>query len=253
MTIDTKSMSFDFSDSETEKFREAIKRIGEYIAYLEQAEQKMVSWQHNIDQKIQQHEHWFASQLNDIQIAIGELQGVMTETGIARWRIAAETALKQGSEHLQAIAGATSSHLAALDKRNEDFSKTVQKSFERLDRASAYTIKNISEAISSFRINDFQQFTEHSCQIIENTSRGVIYHLKSMVKWFHWKSLSLAFCLSLLVSIITSIYITGEMPWENHDKVIAQRAAGEALKNAWPLLSDSDKELIIKNSQKPII
>lgn len=250
--MDTKSLSFDFSDNETAKFREALKRMGEYIAYLEVAEQKMVSWQNNIDDKIQQHEHWLSSQINDIHQTIGELQGVMTEAGVARWRIAAEANLKQGNEHLIAIKSATENHLAALNKNNEDFSKRVNKSFERLDRASAYMIKNISEAIGSFRINDFQQYTEQSCQVIEHTARGVIYHLKRMLKWFHLKNVGMALGISLLVSLAMSIYISGKMPWENHKEAAAQRSAGEALINAWPSLPDTEKDIILRNSKKTI-
>lgn len=242
-------MSFDFSEGENEKFKETLKRMSEYIAYLEVAEQKMVSIQAKLDEKIEQHQHRVSDQLKDIQLTINELQGVMSEAGVARWRLAAEETLKSGNEHLKQLEIATEKHLEIFTKNNEEFSKTVHKSFERLDRASAYTIKNISEVISSFRISDFQQFTQQSYEIIEDTSRSVIYHLKTIIKWFHWRNLAMAFGLSFFVSTLTSYYLSGELPWVNHKKMIAQRAAGEALMNAWPTLSDAEKELILKNSK----
>ena len=230
--------------------REIAKRMGDFIAQAEVFESHMSVWQKDIEHLIHANHALIQSQLDEIRETTDELRSVMTETGVARWRIAAEDSLKQGKQHIAALQSLCTTQLQAIEAQNEDFKKVAKTSFDRLDRASAYTIKNISEAISSFRISDFQRLTEQSCDIVAETSNSAISRLKETVKWFHWKNLGLAFTITLFASLTVGLYLNDEMPWEIHKNVVAQRSAGEAVLNAWSSLSQTDREQILKHAKK---
>lgn len=248
--MDTKTLNLNFGDGEVDKLKDVLRRMGEFIAYFEAAEQKMERWKHDIQETVKANQEQLNHQLLQIRDVTDDLREVMTDAGVARWRIAAESSLQQGKEHLKAIEAASQQHLEALQASNEEFSNMAKKSFDRLDRASAYTIKNISEAISSFRVSDFQRLTEESCEIVRETSSTVIKRLKDTVKWFHWKNLAMAFAVTVFATLTIGLYLNDEMPWEIHKQVVAQRNAGEALMHAWNNLPENERQVILQHSKK---
>lgn len=251
--MDTKTLNLNFGDGEVEKLREVLRRMGEFIAYFEVAENKMAEWKLQVEENLDAQQKAVNDQLEDIHQATDELRTIMTETGVARWRLAAENSLREGREHLRTIDLVTKQHLTAIDASNEQFAKMAKKSFDRLDRAASYTVKNVSEAIGSFRIHDFQKMTEQSCVAVEATSTSAVKRLKDLVKWFHWKNLGLAAAITIVTSFTMGLYLNDELPWEIHKQVVMQRNAGQALINAWPTLSQSEQQRIIDNSKKSII
>lgn len=253
MTVDTKTMNLNFGEGEPDRLKDSLRRMGEFIAYFEVAEERMAEWKKDIEETVQQHQEIVNNQLAELRETAEDLRGIMSEAGVARWRIAAEETLKQGKEHLKLIQAASDNHVKTITENNDTFKKLAHKSFDRLDRASAYTIKNISEAVSSFRITDFQRLTEQSCEIVEETSKSAIGRLRNSVKWFHWKNIGLAVAVAVFASMTIGLYLNDEMPWEIHKQVVAQRNAGQALINAWPTLSQAEQQRIIQYSKKAII
>lgn len=248
--MDTKTLNlFDDVDGD-EKLKEMMKRMGEFIAYFEVAEEKMSQWKRDVEQSIQDNQVTLNEQLDDIREVANELRDVMTEAGVARWRLAAESALQEGKDHIKTLESTSKNHLDNIHAANEEFNKLAKKSFDRLDRASAYTIKNISEAVSSFRINDFQRMAEQSCELVQETSASAISRLRDLVKWFHWKNLGLAFAITIFATITVGLYLSDEMPWEIHKQVVAQRNVGQAVLSAWHDLQETDKELILQHAKK---
>lgn len=248
--MDTKTLNlFDDVDGD-ERLKEMMKRMGEFIAYFEVAEERMSQWKRDVEKTIEDNQAVLNEQLEDIREVTSELREVMTEAGVARWRLAAESALSEGKDHIKTLEALSQNHLETVQSANEEFSKLAKKSFDRLDRASAYTIKNISEAISAFRINDFQRMAEQSCEIVQEASASAITRLRDLVKWFHWKNLGLAFAITLFATITVGLYLSDEMPWEIHKQVVAQRNVGQAVLSAWHDLHDADRELILRHTKK---
>ncbi len=246
---DIKTMNLKLADRDGAS-REVVKRMGNFIAYAEVFENQMGQWQKDIEQRIHANNALIQNQLDELRETAENLRDVMTEAGVARWRIAAEESLKAGKQHIHTLENICEQHQQAIQSYNDEFKKTAKTSFDRLDRASAYTIKNISEAISSFRISDFQRLTEQSCEIVAETSNSAIIRLKETVRWFHWKNLGLALAITLFASLTVGLYLNDEMPWDIHKHVVAQRNAGTALLNAWPSLSQSERQRILNHSKK---
>jgi hypothetical protein len=253
MSRDTQTLSFNFGEDEADRLKEILRRMGEFIAYFEVAEEKLSLWQRGIEEHIQVQDQAVNAQLEEIRNATHELQNIMTETGVARWRMAAEESLKHGRDHIKVFEKLCEDQLGLIEKRNEDINKQVKKSIDRLDRAATYTVKNISESINSFRLSDFQRLTEQSVEQIEKTSQGTIHRLRDMAKWFQWKNVGLAFAIAIFASVSMGLFVNAELPWETHQQVAMQRNAGQALINAWPSLSKSEQQRIIDNSKKAFI
>lgn len=251
--MDTKTLNLNFGDGEVEKLREVLRRMGEFIAYFEVAENKMAAWKSQVEQSIVVQQKNINDQLLEIRHATEELRGIMNETGIARWRITAENTLREGKDHLKILDNMTREHLKSIDASNEQFARMAKKSFDRLDRATAYTIKNVADAIGSFRIHDFQKLTEQSCESVESTSTNAVNRLKDLVNWFHWKNLALAAVITIITSFAMGMYLNDELPWEIHKQVVMERNAGQALISAWPTLSQSEQRRIIDNSKRAVI
>lgn len=247
--FDDKTMDLNFGTGEGDKLRETVKRMGEFIAYFEVAERRMSEWKRDLEQQVAANQGHIQQQLQDIRLCINELQEIMTEAGAARWRIAAESALQQGKNHLHTLEQIGNQHLGQLEHNLDELQSLAKKSFDRLDRASAYTIKNISDAISSFRINDFQRLTEQSCAIVEDTSNLAVTKLQQTVKWFHWKNLALAATIAIFSTLSIGLYLNDEMPWEIHKHVAEQRHYGQALMNSWPALTEQERQRIIRHSK----
>jgi hypothetical protein len=199
--------------------------MGDLIANFEGAQANLEAWKREIEGTMRLNQMQLNEQLQQIRSVTEELQSVMTEAGVARWRIAAESALSAGKEHLRAIEAASTDVISKLNDAVQGINLLAKKSFDRLDRASAYTIKHISDAISSFRIGDFQRLADQSREIVEETSTTAIKRLKDTVRWFQWKNIGLALAMTVFATFTIGLYLNDELPWEIHKQVVAQRNA----------------------------
>jgi ElaB/YqjD/DUF883 family membrane-anchored ribosome-binding protein len=248
--MDPNTLNLNFGEGDVEKLREIAKRMGKLIADIEGADERMERRQREIEATTAQHQALLNQQLQAIRTVTSELEELMTEAGVARLRINTESALQQGQAHLQQLKQLSQDHLQAIQESTDEFNKLAKKTFDRLDRASIYTIKGISEAVSSFRIGDFQRLTEQSCSIVEETSNKAITRLGGFVQGMHWKSLGFAFAVTVFASVTIGLYLSDEMPWETHKRVVAQRRAGEALLNSWHSLSESERQHILQHTHQ---
>ena len=242
MSKQQQALRLNFGDSDTEQLRALVQRMGEFVALFEVAETKLRERESSLEQHMQDHEATMAKSMEQINYRISELEGVMTEAGVARWRLAAEDSLKEGKAHLQEI-----------KQTLDSFQKGSKEVCGRLDRATAYTVKGISEAINAFRPSDFRQLTENACVEVEHTAASAIKSIARVTRWFYWKKLMMVFSFALVVAVVTGLYLTAEWPWEIHDNVIKERLAGKAVLQSWPQLIPQDKQLIEKNSREGLV
>ena len=230
--------------SDAERLRNITRHAAEFIVNFEIAERKMDEW----EQRLYQQEERVQQQLAAIQDAADDLRSIMTEAGAARWRIAAEQALNLGEGHLQTLRELSEEQVKMQRDRNEHFMRLAKKTFERLDRASEYAIKNIKETIDTFNPTEMKQVAEKQREIIESTSSHAISSIHKLHQWFHWKSLAFAAIITLFSSICFGLYVQDELPWESHQQVTLERNAGKALMSVWPHLADATKEQILQNN-----
>jgi len=237
----SETVSMDFGN-ERENLHSALHRMSEFIAMFEAAEEKMVAREHALQESMQANEHVINAQLEKIQKTLNEFTNIMTEAGAARWRVAAEGAMRDGKAHIE-----------SLTKANEEFFSNANKSCERLDRASNFAIKGVSEAVNAFSANDFKRLTGDCLEQVRRATDNAVSRIGRVVKWFHWKNIALALSITVVVMMVTGLYLNDEYPWEIHQEVIQQRDAGQALINAWPSLSAREKTLILNSAKKSFV
>ncbi len=229
--------------SDIERLKNVTRHAAEFVVNFEIAEKRMDEW----ERKLYQQEERVQQQLLAIQDSTEELRSIMTEAGAARWRLAAESALSLGERHVEVLKGLAEEQIRLQKERNEHFMRLAKKTFERLDRASEYAIKQIQDSIAAFNPQEMKQIVDKNHQALESTSSYALNSIQKMHQWFHWKSLALATVVTFVASISLGFFVHAEYPWEEHKTAALERSAGEALIKAWPRLSQADKENILGN------
>ena len=248
--FDPKNFELNFGEPNGDSLKEMVKRMAEFIAYFEIVESRIQEWQSVTNQRIEEHQLIVRAQLLEIRQTVAEFEDLMTEAGVARWRLTAENTLQQGRDHLKLLELVSQQHLEKLADHHLEYEAIAKKSFDRLDRASAYTIKNISDAVSTFRLSDFQQMAEQSVNLIENTATSTIQQLRNSSRRFHIKNALFALGIAAFTSITIGLYLNNEFPWETHQHVVTERHYGATLMSAWPALTEHEREKIIQHSKK---
>jgi len=252
--VDTKTLNLDFGNGDPERISDLLRQMGEFVAYFEGAQNQMQEWRRSIETSLVTHQAEVKQQVDEIHEAIHEFRELTAnEMGIARLRQTMRDVLAEGEAHVKVLQEVGDGQIKELQTNNEQIRRLAKKSFDRLDRASNFVVKNISESVSSFRIGEFKRLTDESRTAVEEISVSTIKRLRDMVKWFHWKNLALAGAITVIVTLTMGLYLNDEMPWEIHSKVVMQRNAGQALINAWPSLSQLEKQRIMEHAKKAII
>jgi hypothetical protein len=237
--MEAQTLPLDFrAEDPSEQLKMLTHRMSEFIALYEMAETKIRDREKKLKAQLTEQERSLEAQLTRINQSIEEITSVMTEVGVARWRVSAETAMREGEAHLQ-----------ALQNSIETFRQLSDETCQRLDQATAFTVKGVADAVSSFRATDFRQLTEDSCSRVERTTITAVKNIARVTRWFYWKKLLLVFCFSLLVAMIFGMYVNGEWPWQTHNQVMQQRLFGTAVLNNWNQLSPADQQLILSKVQ----
>jgi len=171
--------------------------------------------------------------IEKINALMNDLRQLMTEANV----------LKLGENQLE-----------NLKKMNSDIQNTISDSCSRFEKTSVATVKNVNEAINALKVDDFKYFIEESYDQAKNNSMKTVDEISKILRGFHWKNLALALGLSLVVAVLIGLYMNAEWPWEIHQSVVKERAAGKALMNAWPHLNKDDQaflqDKILNISQK---
>jgi len=234
-------MSAQINEAELATIRASLHKVAEFIANFENAEEKLKRREQALEQRVVVSEQRINQQLMQIKTVLGDFEQIMTEAGAARWRISADKSLKEGEEHLKNIRFAT-----------DEFVRKTEESYRKLDKASEYTVKGISKAIYSFRVDDFQKIANDSITEIKEACNESIRKVSAVIRWFHWRNIGLVLSITIVVTMISGLYVNDEWPWENHREVMQQRHLAEAVVVAWPHLSNADQQEILQSATKTI-
>lgn len=214
-------------------------QITELLASYELAADRMRAREKEVEQRLTNADQFLNEQLEKVNALMADLRETMTEAGAARSRLAAKEALKLGEAQIE-----------TLRKMTNETNQTLRESCERFDRTVNTSAKNIQEAVNAFNIDEFKSYAEKSCVEIKDTAAIAMDKVTDVLKWFHWKNITLATGLSLMVAVCMGLYINDEWPWEMHGNVVKQRTAGQALMTAWPALNKTDQNYLEQNILK---
>lgn len=219
------------------------KQIAELITSYETAMAKIAAREKMLDDQFELAEHFLNEKIEKINGVVMALRDVMTESGAARLRLSMQESLKLGSTQLE-----------TLKKINTETQTLISESCTRFEKTSYATVRNVHAAVHAFKIDDLKYLIQESHEQIKDNARKTINDVSKNLRFFHWKNIILALGLSLVVAVLMGLYMNAEWPWEVHQTVVKERAAGKALMNAWPHLNQDDQaflqDKILKVSQQ---
>jgi uncharacterized protein YukE len=231
------------------KLKNLLQHTGEFIAYFELVDSKMIEWRHDIERRAQAQQQQFQQQLQALQGELGSLQEMFTSAGIARFRLTADNALQQGQDYLNAMQDTKSDILKQIDDFKSDFASLSEHSVNSLNNHTIKSLASIDEQLGHYDHRQFSRIANESCLYVEKSANNAIARSNKLLRMFQWRSVVLTFATSLLTAFALGLYLSDELPWEIHQHVMNERGAGKLLMSAWPNLSQQEKNKIIAGEQ----
>lgn len=227
------------SGNSAEQMRSLLRQMADFIALYETIEEKLVAREIALEGKLIAGEKLLAEQLAKIKESFVSFQAIMTDAGAARWRIAAENALKEGGQHIR-----------ELQETSVQINQALKQGCDAFEKAATDTIAGIAEAGNSFQALGFKEAVAKGCEQVKETSSIGIKRLSKFLKSFHLKSIVLSLTLTMFAVFLTGLYINNEWPWEIHMQASKERHAGQTLLAAWPHLTPAEQQDILNASKR---
>ncbi len=227
------------------KIKELLRHTGEFIAYFELVESKMITWRQDIELQAQTQEKKTTSQLQALHNELEALQDVLTQAGLARLRLRCEEALQQGEAHLAALQKTGHQLLTDMASQQTAFQQMITEKILILESHTDQAIAKIHGQLASYDVDHFRRVASDSCEQVEKMSSNAIQKSAGLLRNFQWRSIALAFSTTILATFILGMYLSNEMPWEIHQQAKNEREAGRTLLQAWPLLSQQEQNKIL--------
>lgn len=228
-------------DKEFASLRNSIHKMAEFVALYEVSEERFKEREKAIEDRLLTSEKSIHQQLTHIKSVLSEYESIMTEVGAARLRFVIDQSLQQSEEHLKNIRYAT-----------DEFIRCTDESYQKLNQATDYTVKGLSKAIHSFRMDDFQKVATTSVETVSEVCTKSLSKMNEVIKWFHWRNIALVLSITIIVTMITGLYINDEWPWQTHEQIMQQRQLAVAVVAAWPHLSNSDQQEILHTATQSV-
>ncbi|WP_058443180.1 hypothetical protein [Legionella brunensis] len=237
-------------DQDITKLKELLRHTGEFIAYFELAETKMLEWRHDIEQQAQIQQNKSQQQLQNLHNELDALQEVLTQAGIARFRLTAEKALKQGEEHVNHVQKISQQLLEDMTNKHQELSQLLEKGLNQIEQYTVRAIERLDEHFTQYDVHHFRRIANESCEQVERVAHNAVIKSQGLLGRFQWRAASLALLTTIFTAFAIGFYVSNEFPWEIHQQAINEREAGKVLMKAWPSLTQEEKAKIL-NSHKP--
>ncbi|MGQ3890724.1 hypothetical protein [Legionella sp. CNM-4043-24] len=237
-----------FHDDEISRLRALLRHAGEFIAYFELAEAKMLAWRQDIEQQQQAQEQAVNRQLEQLRVELQDLQTVLTEAGIARLCVFSEDALKQSEAHLAALKSTGNQLIASMAAQQQEFSQLASQKLQDLQFDSAQVAAQLDKKLSGYDAEQFRRIAEETCEQVERIANDSLKSSVGLLRHFQWRASALALVTTFFTALAIGLYISNESPWEIHKNAINERLAGKALLKAWPNLSQQERNRIMQKN-----
>ena len=234
-------------DQDLVKLKELLRHTGEFIAYFELAETKMMEWRHDIEQQAQTHHHKAQQQLQNLQNEFTALQEVLTQAGLARFRLTAEKTLKQGEEHIELLQKTSQQIINDMMIKQNEFSKLMEKNLLQIEQHTIGAVEHIDSQLAQYDVQHFRRIASDSCEQVEKAATNAVAKSAHILHNFQWRSVMLVLLTTILTVFAIGLYISNEFPWELHQHAMNEREAGKVLIKAWPALSQEERIKILNS------
>ena len=237
-------------DQDIIKLKELLRHTGEFIAYFELAESKMMEWRHEIEQQAQTHQNKTEQQLQSLHNELEALQEVLTQAGLARFRLAAEKTLSQGEGHIEELNKTSQQLINDISDKHQNFSDLLEEHLDQIKTHTAQALESIDAQLHDYDIHLFRRIANESCDQVERAATNAIAKSTRLLRNFQWRSMAMTLLTTVIASFAIGLYINNELPWEIHQHVMNEREAGKVLIKAWPALTQEEKDKILSSDSR---
>lgn len=232
------------------KLNELLQYTSEFISYFEIADTKMLQWREDIEQHSQTQHQLVQQQMQNLHHEIESIIEVLTQVGIERLRQKIEQAAKQGETHLTELQKTGKIILGQFNEQQHVLHSTLEKHLEFINQHTEQSLVRIDRYLANYDVHQFRRTASESHLQLEKVSGDAIKKSTRLLKLFQWRALALAVSTTVVSAFTVGLYISNELPWETHQKVVNERAAGQALMRAWSGLTPQEKNKILNNQEE---
>lgn len=225
------------------RVKELLRRTGEFIAYFELAETKMIEWREEMEQqstRLNQHSQRLQSELT-------ALEDLLSQAGTTRFRVIAEKALSQGEMQLQILENSCNQFTENFQEQQEQLELITAQCITRIEQHCAKATQAIATQLAKYDAHQFHRIANESCDHVERVANDAVSKSNKLLRMFEMRFGLFAVFTTILTAFVIVLYLNGELPWEMHHKAVNERHAGKALLQAWPNLTLEEKTKILND------
>ncbi|HAZ7572792.1 hypothetical protein OQJ02_14810 [Legionella sp. PATHC032] len=230
-----------YQEDDLTRIRELLRHTGEFIAYFEFVEAKMMEWREEIEQQAEQVLHMTQSLQNELT----SMQSLISQSGVSHFKISAEKALAQGETHLHSLERTCNQFTQIFQQQQEKIKSLTENCIDRIEKHTSQATQTLTLQLAKYDVQHFYRIANESCDHVDRVANDAINKSNKMLNMFQFKVGLFAMLITVLTAFVIVIYLNDEMPWEMHHQAMSERQAGKVLLQAWPKLSQKEKAKIL--------
>ncbi|KTD44918.1 hypothetical protein [Legionella quateirensis] len=232
-----------YQDDDIVRVKELLRHTGEFIAYFELAETKMLEWREEIEQQNTRLLHCTQTLHNELA-SINEL---LSQAGAAKFRITAEKALAQGEANLHTLERSCNQFTLNFQQHQEKLKTLTEHCIDKIEKHTTKATQTIAAQLARYDVHQFHRIASESCDHVERVANDAVNKSNKLLSMFQLRFGLFAVFTTLLTAFVIVLYLSDELPWEMHHQAMNEREAGKVLLQAWPNLSQEEKEKILND------
>lgn len=223
------------------RIKELLRHTGEFIAYFEFVETKMIEWHEEIEQQAGRFLHITESLQNELT----SIHDLISQSGLTHFKMKAEKALAQGETHLHSLERTCNQFTQIFQQQQEKIKSLTENCIDRIEKHTNQATQTMALQLAKYDVQHFHRIANESCDHVNRVANDAINKSNKMLNMFQFKVGLFAMLITVLTAFVIVIYLNDEMPWEMHHQAMSERQAGKVLLQAWPKLSQKEKAKIL--------
>lgn len=232
-----------YQDNDLARIKELLRHTGEFIAYFEIAESKMMEWREEIEQQAMQ----LKQQTQLLHNELSAIYGLISHAGVAEFRLTAEKALAQGESHQQLLEHNCNQLTQTMTHHKEKLHRLTEQCIDKFEKHAAQTTQTLVAQLSKYDVHKFHRIASESCDHVERVANDAVNKSNKLLSMFQLRFGLFAVFTTILTAFVIVLYLSDELPWEMHHQAMNEREAGKVLLQAWPGLTQEEKTKILKD------
>jgi hypothetical protein len=223
--------------------KDLLRHTGEFIAYFEFAETKMIEWREEIEQQANR----IQQQAQILQTELASINDLLLQTGTSKFLVKAEKALSQGEANVQLLERYCSQFTQNFQQQQEKLRELTEQCIDKLEQHTMQSVQAVAGKLAKYDVHQFHRIASESCDHVERVANDAVNKSNKILSVLQLRFGLFAVFTTILTAFVIVLYLSDELPWEMHHQAMNEREAGKVLLQAWPNLKQEEKTKILNN------